>query len=224
MPDNRIEPASIAKPGSTDRGAIGQMLSLLLALLILFGLGTGAHAQSDAAGDLRAFYDALLSTMKKGPSLGSQGRYQALKPVIARTFDLPYMARRAVGPAWTSSSAAEQQDMTEAFGRYITAAYSARFDRFSGQQFRVLDQAPAGADAIVHTQIIRADGTATAINYLMHRAGDNWRIADIYLQGTVSELAVRRSEFSAVIRQEGMNGLIARLDRKAQAFIDGRAK
>lgn len=224
MSDNRIEPVSTPKPGSTDPGALRQIFSLLLALLISFGLGTGARAQSDAAGDLRAFYDALLSTMKNGPSLGSQGRYQALKPVIARTFDLPYMARRAVGPVWTSTSAAEQQDMTEAFGRYTTATYSARFDRFSGQQFQVLGQAPAGPDVIVHTRIVRADGTATAINYLMHRTGSNWRIADIYLQGTVSELAVRRSEFSSVIRQEGMNGLIARLDRKAQAFIDGEAK
>jgi phospholipid transport system substrate-binding protein len=205
-------------------GSIRCILSLLLAILILAGHGAGACAQGDAAGQLRTFYDALLSTMKNGPSLGAEGRYRALKPVIARNFDLPYMVRRAVGPAWASSSAADQQEITEAFWRYITATYADQFDHFSGQQFQVLGQAPYGSDVIVHTRIVRADGTTRALNYLTHRVGNDWRIADIYLDGTVSELAVRRAEFTSVIRERGMGGLIATLDQKAKAFTDGAAK
>lgn len=212
------------KPASRDNGSLRRVFSRLLAVLLVAALGAGAYAQSEPASQLRAFYGALLSTMRNGPSLGTEGRYTALKPVIARNFDLPYMARRAVGPAWASTSIAEQQEITEAFWRYTTATYANRFDHYSGQQFQLLGQTPSGPDVIVRTRIVRADGTTTVINYLMHRTGNDWRIADVYLEGTVSELAVRRSEFSSVIRQQGMGGLIARLDQKAKEFTSGAAK
>jgi phospholipid transport system substrate-binding protein len=49
----------------------------------------------------------------------------------------------------------------------------------------------------------------------MRRNGDTWLISDIYLDGAVSEAATRRSEFAASLKNEGIDGLIAALNRKA---------
>ena len=198
---------------------------LLFVLLALAALPVGTHAaMSDAADKVRGFYDALLSTMRDGPSLGAKGRYERLKPVIGRTFDLPYMARAVVGPAWASASAAEQQEMTDVFSRYVTAIYADRFDSFSGEQLQVSGEEPYAANVIVDSRIVKADGKPVVIKYLMRRNGDDWRVVDVYLEGTISELATRRSEFSSIVRQKGIDGLVAVLDQKVESLVGDGAK
>jgi phospholipid transport system substrate-binding protein len=197
----------------------------LLFVLLALALPVGTHAaMSDAADKVRGFYDALLNTMRDGPSLGAKGRYERLKPVIGRTFDLPYMARAVVGPAWASASAAEQQEMTDVFSRYVTATYADRFDSFSGEQLQVSGEEPYAANVIVDSRIVKADGKPVVIKYLMRRNGDDWRVVDVFLEGTISELATRRSEFSSIVRQKGIDGLVAVLDQKVESLVGDGAK
>ena len=68
---------------------------------------------------------------------------------------------------------------------------------------------------MVKSQIIKANGEPVKVDYLMQRTGDSWLISDIYLDGAISEVATRRSEFAAILRNEGIDGLIATLNRKA---------
>ena len=56
------------------------------------------------------------------------------------------------------------------------------------------------------------------VNYLMRQNGGSWQIADVYLNGTISELATRRSEFGSILRTRGINGLIQVLNTKADAL------
>jgi phospholipid transport system substrate-binding protein len=193
----------------------------LTAMAALFALGLAAPTGAAAAGDgasepVRGFYDVLLRTMKQGDRLGHAGRYAALDPVVRRSFDIPYMTRMAVGSSWSSLSDAKRQQLIEAFGRYITATWADRFDNYSGEKLEVAGERPYGAAAVlVDTRIVKSDGEPVSINYLMRRDGDSWRIDDVYLTGTISELATRRSEFSAVLRSQGVDGLIETLNRKA---------
>ena len=195
----------------------------LLALLAL-GLAPGSAVALPAGGGdaVRGFYDTLMSTMKDGPALGQSGRYAKLEPVVRNTFDLPLMARLAVGPTWTSLSEGLQQQVTEAFGRYISAIYADRFDNYSGEQLQVAGEQAVAAGVIVHSRIVKADGEPVSIDYLMRRNAGGWQISDVYLDGTISELATRRSEFAAILRREGIEGLIANLNRKAE-LLTGRA-
>ncbi|HJT08667.1 MAG TPA: ABC transporter substrate-binding protein, partial [Stellaceae bacterium] len=176
--------------------------------------GAAAAEPASAAAPVRGFYDALLHTMQQGQKLGQGGRYAALEPVVQRTFDIAYMTRMAVGPAWSSLSDAKRQEVTEAFGRYITATWASRFDSYSGEKLEVGGTKSYGASQLVETRIVKSDGEPVSINYLMRRDGDSWRIADVYLTGTISELATRRAEFSSVLRSQGVDGLIAALNRK----------
>jgi len=192
------------------------LLSAMAALLAL-GIATSAGAQaasSGAAEPVRGFYDVLLHTMTQGERLGQDGRYAALEPVVRRSFDIPYMTRMAVGVSWATLPDAKRQQLTEAFGRYITATWAGRFDSFSGEKLEVDGERPYGAAVLVDTRIVKSDGEPVSINYLMRRDGDAWRIGDVYLTGTISELATRRSEFSSVLRSQGVDGLIDALNRK----------
>ena len=112
--------------------------------------------------------------------------------------------------------------MIEAFGRYIAATYADRFERYSSERVGVADEKEFAGSLIVETRIVKSDGEPVAINYLMRREGNNWHIAEVHLDGTISELAVRRSEFFAILRDQGIAGLIAALNKKSD-LLSGSA-
>ena len=153
--------------------------------------------------------------MKSGGSLGQNERFARLEPVIRRTFDIPTMARLSVGSSWVTLSEAQRQQVIESFGRYVSAIYADRFDSYAGQKLQVTGEQPAAAGLMVKSQIIKANGEPVNVDYLMRRNGDRWLISDIYLDGAISEVATRRSEFGAILKNEGIDGLIAAMNRKA---------
>src|SRR5215813_11415636 len=203
---------------------------MLKALALAAGLGLGmlsypVHAAPTSGGDtVRGLYDALLNTMKNGRTLGQSGRFARLDPVIRRSFDIAEMARLSVGRSWTGLSEAQRQQMTESYGRYISAIYADRFDSYAGQKLEVTGEEAAPSGVMVKSQIIKASGEPVKVDYIMHRNGDNWLISDIYLDGAISEVATRRSEFAAILKKDGIDGLIAALNRKADILIATTAK
>ena len=118
----------------------------------------------------------------------------------------------------------QRQQVTDGFGRYISAIYADRFDSYSGQKLQVTDEQPTAAGVVVHSQIVKANGEPVKVDYLMRKNGDSWLIADVYLDGAISEVATRRSEFASIFRNEGIDGLIAALNRKADALTGTSAR
>src|SRR5438105_12679378 len=196
---------------------------------LVSGLGLGmlsypVHAAPSSGGDtVRGLYDTLLNTMKNGRILGQSGRFAKLEPVIRRSFDIPAMARLSVGPSWAGLNETQRQQVTESFGRYISAIYADRFDSYAGQRLEVTGEQPAPSGVMVQSQIIKASGEPVKVDYMMRRSGDNWLISDIYLDGAISEVATRRSEFAAILKAEGIDGLIAALNRKTSLLTSGTA-
>ena len=183
------------------------------------------HATPASAGDtVKGLYEVLLTTMKNGRILGQSGRFAQLDPVIRRSFDIASMARLSVGPSWATMNESQRQQVIDGFGRYISAIYADRFDSYAGQKLQVTDEQPAAAGIIVHSQIVKANGEPVKVDYLMRKNGDSWLIADVYLDGAISEVATRRSEFAAILKNDGVDGLIAALNRKADVLTRTTAK
>ena len=203
---------------------------LCKAMAFAAGLGLSVfsypvHAATASSGDtVQGLYDALLSTMKNGRTLGLSGRFTQLEPVIRRSFDIPTMARLSVGSSWATLSEAQRQQVTESFARYISAIYADRFDSYAGQKLQVTGEQPSAGGVMVKSQIVKANGEPVKVDYLMRRNGDGWLISDIYLDGAISEVATRRSEFGAILRADGVDGLIAALNRKADMLTGTTAK
>jgi phospholipid transport system substrate-binding protein len=184
-----------------------------------------AVAAPASGGDtVRGLYDALIATMKSGRTLGESGRFTQLEPVIRRSFDIASMARLSVGPAWATLGEAQRQQVVESFGRYISAIYADRFDSYAGQKLEVTAEQPSGAGLVVKSQIVKANGDPVKVDYVMRRNGESWLISDIYLDGAISEVATRRSEFAAILKTDGIDGLIGALNRKADMLTGTTAR
>jgi phospholipid transport system substrate-binding protein len=203
---------------------------LLKSLAFAAGIGLsmlsyGAHAATASSTDtVQGLYDALLSTMKNGRTLGQSGRFTQLAPVIRRSFDVSSMARLSVGASWTSLSYPQRQEVTESYGRYISALYADRFDSYDGQKLEVTGEQPGPSGVIVMSRIFKANGEPVKVDYMMRRNGDGWLISDVYLDSAISEVATRRSEFATILKTQGIDGLIAALNRKADMLTGTTAR
>jgi len=165
---------------------------------------------------VNTFHETLISTMKDGRTLGESGRYVRIEPVVHRLFDLPLMSRLAIGASWTTLSPVQQQLAITAFGAYIAATYADRFDSYSGQRLEIVGQQPSSSAIVVKTRIVKSNGEPVNVDYAMRQNDGAWQISDVYLDGTISQLATQRSEFGAILRREGFDGLIATLQRKVK--------
>lgn len=192
---------------------------LIVLLLVLATaspvLAKGEKAPSDV---VRAFYAQLTETMKQGPQLGFEGRYKKLEPAVKAAFNLPYMARLAVGPVWAATKPDDQQKLVEAFSNFSVANYANNFKKYDGEKFEVLGEKPAtGGGVIVETRLVPKDEAPVMLNYLV-RADEKGapRIVDVFLDATISELATRRSEFSSIIKRDGFGALVTSLNDKTK--------
>src|SRR5215510_1443127 len=217
--------------GKLDMGKATHSKTLVWkAAALVGGLGLATlsypvHAAPARGGDtVQGLYDALLSTMKNARILGQSGRFTQLEPVIRRSFDIASMSRLSVGPSWASLTEAQRQQMTESYGRYISAIYADRFDNYAGQKLEVTGEQSTPSGVIVKSQIIKANGEPVKVDYRMRQNGDSWLISDIYLDSAISEVATRRSEFSAILKKDGIDGLIAALNRKADILTATTAR
>lgn len=187
------------------------VFALMGAAAVAWPLSVAGQAEDPAVARIKAFYDSLQSAVA-GASDPTQ-RVAALSDAMTRTFDIPAMARLAIGPQWSKIPAAKQASLQEAFGRYFIATYASRLGQASGGRFEVLpttEQRTGGR--LVHTRVIDAQGRATPVDYLVNADG---KAVDIYLNGTVSELASRRSEFDAALKAGGADALEANLRKRA---------
>jgi phospholipid transport system substrate-binding protein len=197
----------------TPSAGLRKLSGLFLALMLVAGLlMPGATAAPDPQVVVRDFYGVLLGNMKDGRMLGESGRYARLAPVVDRAFDIPSMTRLAVGPYWATLSPAQQQQLTAAFAHYVAATYADQFDSYAGEQLQVTGERPYGANIMVQTRIVKSNGEATRLDYLMHQGSP--QISDVYLDGSISQLAVHRSEFHSILQREGVDGLVMALNRK----------
>ena len=124
------------------------------------------------------------------------------------------MARLSVGPTWRSLTPEQKRRAIEAYSRYIAAIYATRFDDYAGEKLEVLGQQQIRHGTLIKTRIVKSNGEPVAINYVVHDNDHAWQIRDIYLSGSISELATRRSDFANILRTSGIDGLIASLNKR----------
>jgi phospholipid transport system substrate-binding protein len=191
---------------------------LLIAIgLAAVPLGAAAQADDPALAPVKAFYDSLQSVILKTPD--PKQRTAALSDAVMRSFDIAAMARLAIGPQWSKIPADKQASLQNAFGRYFVATYGSQLGKAAGGRFEVLpntDQRTGGR--LVHTKLTDAEGKTTPIDYLVNQDG---KIIDIYLGGTVSLIAARRSEFDTSLKSGGPDALEAYLKKRADEVGGG---
>ena len=215
-----------ASAAGAPRRAPARLAAGLAAILLLAAARTGADPApadpSAATTAIEGLHAALLDAMKRAKELGFEGRLARIGPALHDRYDFAFMAEKSVGSGWKRLDEAQRAQLVDAFGRLATATYAARFDGWDGERFETLGTEPATHDTLlVKTQIVRGNGEKVPLDYRMRPTDGGWRIIDVFLNGTVSELALRRAEYSSVLRREGFDALIAALEEKIAAQARG---
>lgn len=189
-----------------------------LAAALAAGLAAPAAAAPPVPA-IQAFYATTLDIMKDAKALGFEGRVKRFEPAVRAAFNLPEMTRYAVGPAWTGFSAADKAAATEAFARMTAATYAQNFSGFGGEKFVVQPTpVPRGSDVVVKSQIVLTHGKPAQVDYKMRGSGSAWQAVDVFYEGGISQLGIRRSEFASTVTSGGAAALIRKLDAMTAAM------
>jgi len=172
---------------------------------------------------IERLHRALLEVMQQADALGFEGRYERLEPTLRDAFDFDFMAEKALGRHWRTLASDDQARMRDVFARFTLSTYANRFSGWSGERFETRSADPAPRDTVfVRTVLLRPEGEEDIeINYRLHHSEAGWRVIDVLLRGTVSELALRRSEYSSVIKRDGFEALVASLEEKIAELASG---
>ena len=199
----------------------GFLMPLLGAAMFALVAVSGGFANAADPGQVVAvFHETLLKLMKTAGKTPVRNRYEQLEPAIVKAFNLSFMIRVAVGPRWKKMSDADKETLAEAFKRMSVGTYASRFDGYSGQSFKTLEikEVPRNSK-LVKTHIASPGDKPVKLTYVMRQFGADWNIVDVLLDGSISEMAVRVSEYREILRRQGGGALAATLNQKANRLI-----
>jgi phospholipid transport system substrate-binding protein len=197
------------------------------ALLAAVALMSAARATSAQPADpalaqpLSDLYTALDAVMRAGRATPFPRRFDILAPVVDRVFDLETVLKVSVGLRWDNMDPATRTRLLKVYRRFTVATYVANFNRYAGERFQILPGARhAGTDRIVGTEIVTG-ADRMRLDYVMRDGSGMWRAVDVLLEGSISRVAVQRSDFRKILASGDTDALIASLRRKIADLSDG---
>jgi phospholipid transport system substrate-binding protein len=195
------------------------VLRILTALVFAFSV-TATAQELNPEELVKKITDDVLAAIKSDKQLAAGDKERALK--LAEEKVLPYIdfeeaTRLAVGRAWSQASPEQKKKLVSEFRNMLVRTYSNAIEAYQGQTLKVLPsrggKQDAKDEATVRTQFVRAGGQPLPIEFQMRKTGQSWKVYDITVEG-ISLVLTYRSEFDAVVKQEGIDGLIKRLGQK----------
>jgi phospholipid transport system substrate-binding protein len=181
-----------------------------------------AAADGDATRVVAALHQTMKAVVAEAAPLGFEGRYAKLEPAIRAAYDLPFMSQRVLGRYWRKLDAAQKAKLVDAFTRLNVATYAARLREPSDDRFEIRAEEPADhGTVVVRTAVVSPDGEEISLTYRMRPTAEGPRVIDVFYKGTVSEVALRRSEYVAVFERDGFDGLLATLEQKVSDYRSG---
>src|SRR5262245_37506812 len=206
------------------------MKTLLAVVFVLFAVPAIAEEQGPEA-LVKQVTAEVLDAIKSDKQLAAGNRQKALK--LAEEKVLPHIdfeeaTRLAVGRAWAQASPEQKKQLVTNFRQMLVRVYSNAIQPYEGQDIQVspVRMKPGDTDATVHNTFKRAGGgKPVGFDYSMRKTEQGWKIYDIVVEG-VSLVLTYRSEFDAVVKQQGVDGLIKALASKnaPAAAVGGSAK
>ena len=204
---------------------MGKFFLKLMAFAAVFNVGVTVGNAADqgkttAKQVVDTFQNQLIDVMKNGKALGFKGRYDKLKDSVTNSHDLTKIARIIVGKEWEKLTEAQQQQFVDVFTKLSIASYAHNFKDYDGESFTFdTEEETKMGGVYIHSHLDIPNDKPVKFDYMLKEIGDSWRIINIIANG-VSDLALKRSEYSAVLQREGFDALIAKLNEK----IDNYAK
>jgi phospholipid transport system substrate-binding protein len=199
--------------------ALAATTGLVVASPALLGVAPAiAATEPDGAARFITWLADQAIKVMRSPDATLAERETALHNLLAQSFDLQFLGRFAIGRHWRRMSADQRSEYQRLFGAYILNTYASRFGGYSGETFSVVSARAAGKkDAVVRSLINRPSGPPIQCDWRVRATGKQYKIIDLMIEG-VSMAVTQRSEFSAVIKQNGIDGLVTALRARVDKF------
>ncbi len=193
-----------------------------LMVLPLLVASSSFAAETEAAVPIRALLQALTASMKAGSKVPFLQRFATLAPVVDRAFNIPATLQAAVGPRWVGIDAAQQAKLLDVFRKFTIGRYADNFSEYGGEALEILPETRSvGEDQVIETRIVPGHGDPVRIDYVMRRESTGWHAVDVLLNGSISQVAVQRSDFRALLSAGDASRLIDSLQKKVADMSGG---
>jgi phospholipid transport system substrate-binding protein len=194
----------------------------LLSAVVSLPLAGPVRAQEGAAAPIVALNAALLAAMRAGRATPFAAREAILRPAVEGAFDLGAILAASVGPRYAGFAPEGRAALLAAFTEFTVATWTANFDSYAGETLEVAPETRAsGADTVVTSRIVPRSGEATRLDFVMRQGPAGWRAVDILVNGTISRVAVQRSDFRTLVAGGNPAPLIASLSERAAKLAGG---
>ncbi|WP_459992842.1 ABC transporter substrate-binding protein [Methylosoma difficile] len=191
---------------------------LLLPIFAVASFSAQAEGALSARQVIDNFHADLINVMKNGKQLGFAGRYDKLYDSVSKSHDLTKIARIVIGKEWEKLSEEQQKKLVDVFSKLSVASYAHNFKEYSGESFTFdSEESTTRGGVIIHEHLSIPDDKDVKFDYMLKDNGDSWRIINIIANG-VSDLALKRSEYTAVLQREGFDALIAKINEKISQY------
>ncbi len=147
--------------------------------------------------------------------------YKKFMPIINDTYDIEKMLNMILGNAWKNSNLEEKNEVSLAFAEYITKNYLKRFIKIKDVKFKIEEnKRKKNKFIMINTTLTPNNKDAVSINYLLSNKNGRWKIFDVLLAGSVSEIATKKSEFSSFLKDGKIKNLIDALNKKNSTLLN----
>lgn len=151
---------------------------------------------------------AVLSNL----TLTKAQRIAYFRKILARDLDIPVLAKFMLGRHWKGATPEQRAAYTKVFSEFILQTYSTRLGGTKVDSFEVLktETAKGTKDIFVHSRVRRSGAATLRVVWRVRPYGDAFRVVDLMVEG-ISMAVTLRQEFAAILRRDGVDGLIAML-------------
>ena len=185
--------------------------SIIFSLLLLFS--TNINCSEKAIANIEEFHNSLKNSNYNIKTINEKKEF--LKIIISRTFDYEKMIKFIYGRSWKDLNKELQNELSLVFLDYISFNYANRFKDIESLNFEYVSfEEISNNKKIIKTLLKINNDKPIKIDYLFLYDGKNWKVFDVLLTGSISEIATKKSEFFSIIKNEGAEGLINKIKEK----------
>ena len=179
-------------------------------------------AEGSAIDAVRTSVDGILDILKKGDTMDKAARRSAMEAIIDERFDFRAMSQRTLATNWKKASDAEKQEFTDLFKQLIQSSYVGKLEAYTNETVEYVAEKAKGRKALVETMIKTASADIP-LNYKLYSKDGDWLVYDVIIEG-VSLISNYRSSYQTIVKQEGFDGLMAKMKAKIEELKAAPAK
>ena len=194
-------------------------------IAVLIFMPIASRAEETATKVVERLNAVIREVLPKAQELGYEGRFQRLKPALEQAFDGEFMAEKSLGKHWKELKDEQKKAWVDAFRDFMVATYAANLDKDTGQRFELIGEEKAEHDTtLVKGRVVDPAAAPFDLTYRLHPTPKGPRIIDVQFKNNVSELALRRADFTSLVARDGFDALLTTLRSRIADLAAGRGK